>query len=95
MAMQDAFRFLTRCRQDAEFRKSAYFCNSPQDLFQWLKTSGFSFTLEEADDALRSLQLKSADETEADEIKELGQWFHIMAQRPAVSPCHSCAKKSE
>jgi len=95
MAMQDAFRFFRRCRQDDEFRKSAYFCISPQDLFNWLQASEFSFTIEEADDALRSLQLNAIDEIDADEIKELGQWFHIMAQRPAISPCHACAKKKE
>jgi hypothetical protein len=53
MAMQDAFRFFRAVADKMlNSEKSAYFCNSPQDLFQWLKTSGFSFTIEEADDAL-------------------------------------------
>jgi hypothetical protein len=90
MPMNDAFLFIRRCREDAAFREEAYFCKSPKILFSWIKTSGYTFTMNEIDDAFRALQLQAADESEASEILELGQWFHIMVQRPSSSACASC-----
>ncbi len=81
--MIDAFRFLTQCRTNGEFRKRMY--GGPTDaegegFARRVEAAGYAFTAAEAEDALRSLILRAEDEYEAEEIKELGQWYRFMAE---------------
>jgi hypothetical protein len=45
-----------------------------------IAAAGYDFSEAEAEDALRSLLLRAADEYEADEIKDLGQWYRFMIE---------------
>ena len=92
MAMNDAFKFLARCRTDELFRADAYRKEGPGRFRSFIASSGFHFMDSELEDALRGMELKSADEFEAEEIKELGQWYRIMTATEMPSHCSSCKK---
>ncbi len=95
MAMNDAFRFIERCKEDADFRYGLYGIESPEFFHDAMKERGFDASAAEIDDAFRNMKLKAADEEEASEIDELKQWYEALA-RPqscagSCSGCPGCA----
>lgn len=93
MPMTDAFAFLSVCKTDTVFRDRAYCCADASEFRTYIANSGFHFLDSELDDAIRSLELKSRDEFEAAEVRELGQWYRMMALTAPPSPCASCRGK--
>lgn len=92
MAMVDAFRFLAVCRKDSSFRLQLYGYSGEEGFSTYLLGEGYNFSDSEIEDALRSLELRSVDEYEAEEIKQLGQWYSLMAMPERPSPCSACHK---
>jgi hypothetical protein len=92
MAMIDAFRFLALCRKDEAFRDDAYRAEGAEGFRAFVSDSGYDFIDGELEDALRSMELRSSDEYEADEIKQLGQWYRMMTAAADPSPCSACKK---
>lgn len=92
MAMVDAFRFLAACRKDDSFRLQSYGFSGEGGFRAFILREGYSFSDAEIDDALRSLELRSVDEYEAEEIKQLKQWYSLMAMTETPSPCSACHK---
>ena len=79
MAMSDAMGFLTQCRISANFRKRLYGeSGDARGFVGQVADTGYRFSDAEIADALRALQLRAKDEYEADELKELGQWYRFM-----------------
>ena len=85
MAMNDAMGFLAQCRISANFRKRLYGEDGDAKGFVGqVARTGYLFSDAELDDALRALQLRAKDEFEADEIRELGQWYRFMKGEDAA-----------
>ncbi|GEM_PF-6978362 len=79
MAMSDAMGFLTQCRISSNFRKRLYGeSGDARGFVGQIAGTGYRFSDAEIADALRALQLRARDEFEADEIRELGQWYRFM-----------------
>ncbi len=79
MPMIDAFRFIARCRSDEAFRAGANGKKDGRAVREFWDDCGFSFTDDDVRNALRSVELRAADEDEAAEIRELGQWYRLVA----------------
>ena len=96
MSIHSALEFIDRIRQDSAFRKSGYTANSPAEFAHGIATAGFTFTHAEIDDAFRNLLLKAKDEECAAEIRELKNWYALLA-RPPKDPksCSTCGLKSD
>lgn len=94
MPMNDAFTFLGVCRTDEGFRQKSYACADDDAFRLFIAESGYSFSDAEFEDALRATELRCRDEYEADEIKQLGQWYRLMAMSPAPAACGSCHKRN-
>jgi len=90
MSMIDAFRFLSKCRTDQEFRKRLYACGETTGLSSFLKDEGYAFVNSEIGDAISSMKLRAVDEYEAEEISELAQWYGMLAKTETPSACASC-----
>lgn len=88
MAMIDAFRFLAVCRTDESFRSRAYGCEGAAGFRKFISDSGYFFDDAEFEDGLFVNEVRCRDEYEADEIKQLGQWYRMMTE--ASSPCTAC-----
>lgn len=89
MSMHDAFRFVVACRDDGEFRARLYPFADREEFRRGVEAEGFSFTDAEIQDAFRGLELRSADEEEASEIRELGQWYRAVSHAPSAG-CAAC-----
>lgn len=91
MSMNDAMRFVERCRLDQQFRSGAYEAAAPQEFRQWVRAGGFAFTDDEIEDAFRGMKTRARDEEEALEIDELRAWFFLMAGGSECSSgCSAC-----
>jgi secreted protein with Ig-like and vWFA domain len=75
--MNNALRFISRISRDAAFRGEAYEAGDPRRFAAWVENSGYRFSPAEIDDAFRSLLLKARDEEEAEEIREIRQWYTL------------------
>ncbi len=94
MPMIDAFEFLGVCRTNVSFRLKSYECADADAFRQFVAAAGFRFSDAEFEDALRATELRCRDEYEADEIKQLGQWYRMMAMSAPPSACASCQGKN-
>ncbi len=90
MSMIDAFRFLAVCRNDENFRGNAYLCPDPDSFHLYIAQTGYSFNEEELEDAFFVNELRCKDEYEADEIKQLAQWYRIMTISSPSTSCGTC-----
>jgi hypothetical protein len=88
--MNDAFKFLEKSRTDEMFRDLAYICAEVTEFRAYIVASGYRFSDTEFDDALRALELKAPDAYEADEVKQLGQWYHMLTMTDVAASCGTC-----
>ncbi len=86
MPMIDAFRLIARCRSDAAFRASSNGRKDGKAVREFWEDCGFAFTDDDVRNALKSVELRAADEEEAAEIRELGQWFRFVAGEAPLNP---------
>lgn len=95
MPLNNALAFIDRVRRDPAFRKSGYVADSPESFIRWTASEGYPFSYAEIDDAFRSLLLKAKDEECAEEIKELKNWYTLLARPPeSTKACSTCGFKS-
>lgn len=73
MSIGKALTFFKRIKTDSEFRKSCYKAESKQAL---LEAEGF--TEYEFEDAVNMNLVKCQDYDEADQVKQLQQWFALL-----------------
>lgn len=91
MSMANAMRFLETVRRDDSFRGHLYDFTDAVEFRSGVDRLGYVFSDLEIEDALRSLELRAADEAEAAEIKEIGNWFFLLSFNGQGHSCVSCA----
>ena len=60
-------------------RASLYDFTDGREFRSGIDRLGYVFSDLEIEDALRSLELRAADEAEAAELRELGNWFFLLS----------------
>lgn len=75
MPMIDAFRFLTRIRNDPGFRATAPYPPSSAAFRAWSLEGGFNYSLEELANAFMSFRYRAVDDEEIEELGLLLAWF--------------------
>ncbi len=91
MSMANAMRFLDAVRREDSLRASLYDFTDGDEFRSGIDRLGYVFSDLEIEDALRSLELRAADEAEAAELRELGNWFFLLSFRSPAGSCSSCA----
>lgn len=87
MPMIDAFRFIARCRSDADFRSKSNGRKDGKAVREFWEDCGFTFTDADVRNALKSVELRAANEDEAADIHELAHWYRLVAgEDPLQSP---------
>lgn len=78
MSLSNAFRFYSRFREDKDFRKACYSCNSPEEIRFFMKENGVEFTNDEFAEVITSSLFKCQTHEEALEVRQIEQAFKLL-----------------
>ncbi len=77
MPTQKAIDFIVNLRYDRNLRKRMDGMR-PEQIHPYLETIGYSFTLEQLEDAVNYYKLRSPSEKSEQEIDEIKFWYRIL-----------------
>lgn len=78
MPINDAKMFLKDLAVSETLRDSLYDAASKNDISDILKTIPYEFSTDELDDAYRNLLINCRSETQAEQLKEIRQWWDFL-----------------